>query len=310
MPTICSVWKCCAGRKAHCRASSLNGVVRVITEDANLERFEGKARAGISSTQYGGENYRVDGAVDVPLIPGKLAARVVAGYSDNAGWIDAPSAGLKGINASTQTNTQLKVNAAPTERLGVEFLTWLSRNDRDGTSGSTLARTHAGINRLENGSQDFDAFGLTLDYDFSAFTLLSSTSYLTYEGGGHVIGAAGGGRFFDFVVDFESDVTAQEFRLNSNGDRPWEWSAGAIYRKGKDTRFQDDLANLAITGVVRQVYESESYAGYGELTRTLTERLSLTGGLRYFNDKVTTTELSGSNITDIPFGSKTRVRRP
>src|ERR1700761_1185446 len=56
-------------------ASALNGVVRVLTNDANLDRFELNARVIDSYTQNGGNNPRGDLAVNVPLIEGKLAVR-------------------------------------------------------------------------------------------------------------------------------------------------------------------------------------------------------------------------------------------
>jgi iron complex outermembrane recepter protein len=98
-------------------------------------------------------------------------------------------------------------------------------------------------------------------------------------------------------------VLAEEIRLNSNGNGPWKWSLGGIYREGEDHRIQDDITNIGIPGVIHQVYESKSHAVYGELTRELNELFSLTAGLRYFEDEVTTTELSTSNNI-APFGSE------
>src|SRR6185503_12682397 len=61
-------------------ASAQNGVVRVLTHEADPDRFELKARTAVSATDGGGGNYRGDLAVNVPLIERKLAARAVLGY--------------------------------------------------------------------------------------------------------------------------------------------------------------------------------------------------------------------------------------
>ena len=61
-------------------ANSENGLVRVLTNDADLNNYEFKARSSVSSTDGGGGNYRGDMAVNVPLVDGKLAARLVLGY--------------------------------------------------------------------------------------------------------------------------------------------------------------------------------------------------------------------------------------
>src|SRR5690606_34069684 len=57
-------------------ASAQNGVVRVLTKDADPETFDFKARASLSSVRDGGDGYRGDAAINLPLIEDKLAARV------------------------------------------------------------------------------------------------------------------------------------------------------------------------------------------------------------------------------------------
>jgi outer membrane receptor protein involved in Fe transport len=61
-------------------ANSQNGVVRVLTHAADLNNFDFKARASVSDTDGGAESYRGDAAVNLPIIDGRLAARVVYGY--------------------------------------------------------------------------------------------------------------------------------------------------------------------------------------------------------------------------------------
>src|ERR1700761_4711122 len=49
-------------------ASALNGLVRVLTNDADLNEFDFKARASVSSTDSGGGNWREDAAVNLPTL--------------------------------------------------------------------------------------------------------------------------------------------------------------------------------------------------------------------------------------------------
>ena len=58
-------------------ANALNGVVRVLTHDADLDQFELKGRTSGSSTEDGGGNYRGDVAINMPIVEGKVAARAV-----------------------------------------------------------------------------------------------------------------------------------------------------------------------------------------------------------------------------------------
>jgi iron complex outermembrane recepter protein len=68
-------------------ASSLGGAIRVITKRPNLVRVEGTVRAEGSTTNLGGENYVLDGAVNVPIISDVLALRVTGFYEKQRGWV-------------------------------------------------------------------------------------------------------------------------------------------------------------------------------------------------------------------------------
>lgn len=114
-------------------ANALNGVVRVLTQDANLDKFEVKSRGLISNTQGGRLNYGADAA---PIIDGKLAARAVLGYENLNGWIDRPN--RKDVNDSRRRSMRLKVNAQPTDELSLGISVWSSRSNYGGNSGGRI----------------------------------------------------------------------------------------------------------------------------------------------------------------------------
>src|SRR5258708_2801857 len=105
-------------------ASALNGVVRVLTNDANLNNFEFKMRASTSNTEGGGENYRGDFAVNAPIIPGKLAARAVVDYNNTSGWLN--NAFAADTNTGEVANLRLKINARPTDNSSIKLNYWHS----------------------------------------------------------------------------------------------------------------------------------------------------------------------------------------
>lgn len=289
-------------------ANSLNGVVRVLTRDANLDEVEFKVRTTMSSTKDGGENYRGDAALSLPLIPGKLGARFVAGVTDNSGWIDQPLTGRKDVNDSEQENYRLKLNAAPVENLNVEFLTWLYRENRGALSISRDDRTSAAGNR-ESFETEYDAFGLTVTYDFPAATLLSSTNRLTFTSESVLNSPVGfTGPLDSALTHVGAELTSQEFRLASTGAGSWRWSAGAIYRDETDSQKFDFLSPtiaVGLSGLDYSQYQSKSYALFGELTRIfLDNKLELTGGLRYFEDETSSNEISSLTLQP-PFGRRT-----
>jgi len=115
-------------------ASALNGVVRVLTNDADPTRLEIKARVGGATTQGGAGSYRADAAINVPLIDDKLAIRVVAGVERDGGWINQPVRGVDNANSSLSENLRVKVAATPIENLRIDLAAWLSHDRYDAAS--------------------------------------------------------------------------------------------------------------------------------------------------------------------------------
>jgi iron complex outermembrane recepter protein len=268
-----------------------NGLVRVLTRSANLNEFELKARSTLSSTDQGGENYRGDLALNVPLIAGKLGVRAVAGYQSLAGWIDQPND--RDINDEQVRNYRLKLNAQPTEALSVGLSAWRSNGDRG--ASSVADDDGRAVSVLDQPAQsDFEAYSLNIGYDFSRVSLTSMTSYVDY-GSSDVADltsvAVAFAPFVDFFIGqtfatrFWSKTLSQELLINSTEGEMWRWTVGAFYRDTTD-QFSEDSPVISIFG--RTVDTAESYAVFGELSRRfLNRQLEWTLGLRYFNDETT-----------------------
>jgi iron complex outermembrane recepter protein len=276
-------------------ASSLNGVVRLLTKDANLEEFEFKGRTSASSTENGAESYRGDLALNVPVIPGKVAVRAVAGYQDIGGWIDKPF--KQDANDAQTSNYRVKINAQPTDNLTIGLLAWYSRTDVGAPTNTIDGKTNVSVVE-EPSSTDYDAYGAKVGYEFSKVSFTSSTSYIDYSNPARVdYSPFIPGQFLN--LEFDSRVFSQEFSFNSTGDGPWRWTTGGIYRDAKDRLFT--TRTIVATGVLGAPYiaptiqdtYSESFAVFGEVTRELFDgSWDVTVGVRYFEDKVEEDEVS------------------
>jgi iron complex outermembrane recepter protein len=261
-------------------ASAQAGVIRILTTDPVMNQFDVKVRSSGSYTEYGGGNYRADTAVNIPLIDDKLAARAVVGYENDSGWIDRPD--QKNANDDSLLNLRLKLRAQPTEELSLGASVWTSRSNYGALPYSPNDRNIDFLND-EPVHTDFDAYGVKIGYQFPTFQLTSATSYLDYKNQFEWETAAPPN---DALLDTinGSHVFTQDLYLASTAKGPWQWTAGATYRDGKDRLYQA----LPVYSYVEDEYDiSKSYAVFGELTRQLTDHLDLTGGLRYFHDEVT-----------------------
>ena len=68
-------------------ARSMGGTVRMITTQPDLNNFSGRVSANGGKTQEASNaNYGVDGAVNIPLLPGTMALRAVAFYQHDSGF--------------------------------------------------------------------------------------------------------------------------------------------------------------------------------------------------------------------------------
>ena len=174
----------------------------------------------------------------------------------------------------------------------------------------------------ENLSDDIDLSNITFEYSFEAFDLLASSSWFNRDKhdeqntslfteqifwpGVITAGAA-------TLNDFEMESFSQEIRLTSTHEGAFQWLVGAFYLDGElkdDQAFKDDFGFfldfmndtgfpfLAMIGaappgitipsldpLLNQTIttENEQKAVFGEVSYELTEQLTATVGLRYFD---------------------------
>jgi iron complex outermembrane receptor protein len=261
-------------------ASALNGVVRIITNDPDLNQFDFKARTGVSTTENGGGNWRGDMALNVPIVDGKLAARLVVGREHNSGWIESPI--KSNINDSNTQNVRLKIAAQPTDDVSVTLSAMHQEQDFGapplGTGDFSISQLNQAIETR------FNAYDARFTYDGSWFSVSNSSSYLTYINDGAFDVAPGSGSPL-LTTLLDARVFSDELNVNSNLTGPWRWSVGAFYRDARDSFYQT-FGDL-IPAPVYQKDTSKSSAIFGEIGRRfLDNQLELAVGLRYFRDEV------------------------
>lgn len=262
-------------------ASALNGVVRVLTHDADPSGFDAKAAMSASTTENGDQSYRTDAALNFALVPDVLAVRVSGGYEEIGGWIDRPL--QDDANDGERSNLRVRLRANPTRDLTIGLSAWSSRNAYGAPNSSGDGETNAAT-LDESSSADFDTFGFNLGYDFGAFSFGANTSFVNYRQDWNIDGTPVG---LPAQVEsaFTSEVFSQEIALTSDNSGNWLWSLGALYRSGQDR--QSVLVPSFALNLSDFTDEAASYAVFGEVTRILLDGdLEITGGLRYFHDEV------------------------
>lgn len=282
-------------------ASAQNGVVRVLTKEADLDSFEFKGRTSGSYTDGGGSNYRGDVAINAPIIEGKLAARAIVGYQSLSGWVDKPND--KNANDGEIRNFRLKVNSQITDDLSVSAFGWISRSEFDAPATGNDDSTHRSL-IAEPVETEFNVAGLKAAYQFENFELTSATSYIDYQVDSELDTNLVTSGSNILTTNLDNRLFAQEVYLSSTNEGPWRWSVGGMYRDAEDQLFQlrHTRAGAPTGGYVQPqdlTFLSKSRAIFGELTRVLGD-WELTAGVRYFEDEVGQRERSRFNSLTAP----------
>lgn len=285
-------------------AGSMTGTVRMITHRPQLNTFEGKIDAGVSTVSEGGNGYSLKALVNVPVVNDRVAVRASGYYTKTPGYIDNVTTGEKDVNDGLAVGGRIEARFQVTEDFTAD-LSYFKHHYKDGGRPEDLERV-PGLGRDYVSSDgyvdDLDIYNLTMNYDLGFANLVSSTSYFDRK---TVNKRSLDGLLALFPVKpsplvdtTESTFFAQEIRLASQGDGPLSWVVGA-YTDKKDIYYLNTVpvpgfdaamgVNSADFGAPKDNpywgfddLKVKTYAFFGEVTYKI-NKLSITGGLRYFN---------------------------
>ena len=172
---------------------------------------------------------------------------------------------------------------------------------------NTSSNKYKGDYRFE-GKDIVKLFGATsaVSYDFGGVTLYSITGYQRAKRDDYEETDANPISIFDARYIAEQDTTSQELRLQSNGATALRWVAGVYaardnldndshYNVLEVLRVPDPVNNPTGMDPANSIgvfgwplhQKTTSYAAFGQVDYDLTPKLTLTGGLRWSQDKKT-----------------------
>lgn len=304
-------------------ANSQAGVIRFVTNQANPNRFEASALADLSQTESGGFNYQVKGMVNLPLIDGKLAVRLV-GYDDYmSGFIDNPLRDRNNYNNARQDGGRASIKWQiddDTSLVGQAFYQHLD------SAGQPLERPYnftIGSNFFPaDGERNYSQFSATPHYDDVRIYALTGTHDFHWS---ELTVAASyfdrditvyqddttSFRFFEYLQSLgafpsfpvpaggvsvspeSSRLGSVEARMNTKLDFPINGVFGVYFDNRRNLFATNVYATDPNTGYPQAATQidqrdfkdtTKDFALFGEATWRITSNLSLLGGLRYYND--------------------------
>lgn len=266
---------------------------------------------GYAIAELGGGDftaYSLEGAVNLKASE-TLAVRVSGRYSGRDPYIDnlvqpAPG-GQRVLGEEDNYNVRAQIRWEPGEATAVNLKFHYMKSTSDGPiywsdrvlpGGSPfLASFFDGVTFPDNirdvgqdiiSSEKFDGHGLTLNIvqDIGEHTL---TSISNWQKGTFGYQSNDDGTAAAFSVSFQGakiEQYSQELRLASPADKPLRYLIGAFYQHD-DMKSDQGFEFIGDYGGSLQNPKTDAYAVFGSATYDLTDRFSVTGGLRYSEEK-------------------------
>lgn len=300
-------------------SGSLSGALRIITKSPELGRFDqsGLADIGVMSAG-GGVRQRYNAMLNLPL-GNTVALRVVGYYRHEDGYVDNVGTGVKNANTLVDWGGRAELLWKPSDRFDVKLLASYENSDPKDSSLSNplLGKRKRYSTQPDVFSTKLAAYNAVIDYQLGFAKLTSSTTY-SYDPGKFYVDLAGTFNtpgttslpipfFLDDDANYKTFV--EETRIVSDPGGKFDWVIGGYYLhreldlNGRELSTPAYLASLGITGLPADgtFYgfgsDTKSYelAGFGELTYHLSDKLWVTGGLRYGKYGTTVKTDSGFN---------------
>lgn len=272
---------------------SAGGTIRFITKDPNFDGVSGELDISAYATKQGEPSQAVVGILNMPIIDNVLALRLAATYENTGGWNDT-SDGRKDVNDQKLSNVRVKALWRPVDSLDIKGMAIVHRNDA-GFSNAPATKDRVTITPeyapgIDLSNEDsYDLFNLTASYDLGFAELLSSSSYTEVENDGAYTNFLFGTQRV-IILDHDTSLANQEFRLASKGSDKFTWTAGVTYSEtdfSQDTLFTVGIGPtiLAENLLFETNVDSKSWAVFGDLNYQITDRLSAGLGIRVFDEE-------------------------
>ncbi|HWU12949.1 MAG TPA: TonB-dependent receptor plug domain-containing protein, partial [Caulobacter sp.] len=289
-------------------ASALGGLLKYVTTDPNTHEFSGRVQAEASTIAHGGEGYAARGAVNIPLIDDQLAVRVSGFYRHDPGYIENVLTGESDTNDGHAEGGRIALLWKPSSFIQVKLNALLqnSRGNDSGTVDTDFALKpqfgpyqHSRIAGADSYTGKVRFYSGTVSGDLGGATLTSLSGYAVNDYAGFTDVTSTFQRFaanpaagISFASRFRTKRFSEEVRLASNGKQTVDWLIGGFFTSERSLGRQtfnevtpQTSAFQTLLGNYKYPYRYREFAGFGDLTLHVGERLSLQVGGRYAENR-------------------------
>ncbi len=292
-------------------SSSMSGTIRYITRKPDSGEINGYASADLRQTENASLGWSAEAAINVPIVEGKAAVRVAGTYFSNKGYIDNQV--IDGANSEETGAVRALLRLTPTDDLTIDLTAMYQDLETDGPSffnredlfGNPLSTDSDNLESADVTeapfSDEIQAYNATIEYRMDHGSVTGTASFFSRD---TVFNRDSSGALAAFIgadpltngrsvitQPKDRELQTYELRYASNWDWPVQMLAGVFYQA--EDRFFRSAILSASNGVIddnpmvfldRTVSTSiDEFAFFGEVSVDITDRFTITGGIRYFD---------------------------
>ncbi|MEH6677750.1 TonB-dependent receptor [Phenylobacterium sp.] len=322
-------------------SSSMSGTLRVITRKPDLFEFGGRVEASAATVKGGDEFFDGSATLNVPIIEDTLGVRITGWGESGGGYVDQT---INGALYENNNNAHVKGGRVvglwrPTDNFNLTALALHQEIDVDGTQAWLQAdgAYETSSPTIEFYRDNYNLYSVTGEYDLGFGSIIASTSYSSQrvtnpKDSTPTANSFGlpGSTLFIASVDFRNVVS--ELRFSSDFDGPFQLVTGAYYENSQST-YQTNSVLATSTGTAlcysygecvakglhepgrgNSLYEFGTrtkrgvgqYALFAQGDYAITDTLTATVGIRYFEAKIHDTVVNLQTVfPDYIFGQVT-----
>ena len=284
-------------------SGSIAGVYRIVTQKPVLNSFSGALDVGGELADTGAPSREADGVINLPLVHDRAALRITAYDEIDGGYIDNVALRVANIDGTERAGgrAQLRILLDPDWTLTTGASSQTITSDDTQYVTQSLGRLHrANAVREASDSRFTDVF-VTLEQNASWGDFRSTTSLVTHDldsrtDASMALPLFGGltSNVGAYVEPIGIQMLVEDAVIASPGVGRFQWLLGVYGSATTEDTTAAVLSGLDAEGLTNTLYQEQrrdrlgEAAVYGDATYALSDRLTLTAGLRESQTEVTT----------------------
>lgn len=212
-------------------AGSLGGIIRIMPNAPNLGEFGGQVSAGLSATQHGAPGGDLSATINLPIMPEKIALRVVGYGVQEGGYIDDVSRDLNDVNRTRTYGGRAALRFAPDENWTVDLNgVYQHIHGRDAQYATqSLDRLQRASSVAQPYFSDYLLGNIRGERQWDSLRFVSSTGFVHHELTESYDATQQDGPSALFRQRNDIDIFSTENRLVRDLDNGLGWILGASY---------------------------------------------------------------------------------